>query len=166
MICISHSMFFSSSTQPHVNARFLEAMDGPSNYVVDFTYSLDDNENMQLVLYWRIGGPTYHVNNPRLLRDEWPDDRIVQRKWVVRNRNDPGWRVILWRGGWQDWVANNEDLRLQSNDYLRQLCFAFLNAWPRETIQVCWHYKNTTWGDVRKCQWSSWQRSAIDRPKQ
>ena len=83
-----------------------------------------------------------------------------------RNRNDPGWRVILWRGGWQDWVANNEDLRLQSNNYLRQLCFAFLNAWPKETMQVCWHYKNTTWGDVRKCQWSSWQRSAIDRPKQ
>ena len=106
----------------------IEAMNGPSNYVVDYTNSQDQNENLQLVLYWHIGGATYHVNNPRLLRHEWPHDRVIQRKWVVKNRNDPGCRVILWRSGWQDWVANNEDLRLQSNEYLRQLCFGFLNC--------------------------------------
>lgn len=108
--------------------KTVEAMDGPSNYVVDYTYTMDENENLQIVLYWRIGGPTYHVNNPRVLREQWPDDRVIQRKWVVRNRNDPGHRVVLWRSGWQDWVANNEDLRLVDSNYWRQLCFSFLQA--------------------------------------
>jgi len=106
----------------------IEAMAGPTNYVVDHTHTMDENENLQIVLYWRIGGPTYHVNNPRVLREQWPDDRVIQRKWVVRNRNDPGHRVVLWRSGWQDWVANNEDLRLVDSNYWRQLCFSFLQA--------------------------------------
>jgi len=72
-------------------------MAGPSNYVVDFTNAVDDNENLQLVLYWHVGGATYQVNNPRHLRHEWLDDSAIQRKWVVKKRYDPGWRVILWR---------------------------------------------------------------------
>lgn len=75
----------------------IDAMAGPSNYVVDFTNAVDDNENLQLVLYWHVGGATYQVNNPRLLRHEWLDDSAIQRKWVVKKRYDPGWRVMLWR---------------------------------------------------------------------
>ena len=120
-------MFFLLKKAIKVECHSLEAMAGPTNYVVDYTYTLDPNQNMLVALYWRIGGATYHVNNPRLVKDEWPDDGVIQRKWVVRNRNDPGWRVVVWRNGWQDWFPNNEDFRNQENEYVRQLCFGFLN---------------------------------------
>ena len=85
----------------------IDAMAGPSNYVVDFTNAVDDNENLQLVLYWHVGGATYQVNNPRLLRHEWLDDSAIQRKWVVK-----------------------KDMILAGELYfgeVRQLCFGFLN---------------------------------------
>ena len=121
-----YSVFFLLKKASIYHHHSLEAMDEPNNSVVDYTHTLDVNENLMMAIYWRVGGPTYHPNNPNLLRDEWPQDRVVERKWVIRNRNDPGFRVILWRSGWQDWIANNERLMDQENAYLRQLCFGFL----------------------------------------
>ena len=78
-------------------------MDGPSNFVVDYCYTTGFSGNYMIAIYWKLCGPTYHINNPNVLKEQWPQDRVVQRKWHLKNKEDPGYRVVIWESGWQDW---------------------------------------------------------------
>ena len=80
-----------------------ETMDGPSNFVVDYSYTTGFSGNFMFALYWKIGGQTYHINNPSLLKEQWPQDRVVRRRWHISSKDDPGFRVVIWQSGWQDW---------------------------------------------------------------
>ena len=85
------------------NFVFFGAMDGPSNFVVDYCYTIGFSGNYMIALYWNICGPAYHINNPSVLKEQWPQDRVVQRRWHLESKQDPGYRVVIWESGWQDW---------------------------------------------------------------
>ena len=78
-------------------------MDGPSNFVVDYCFTTGSSGNYMIAIYWKLCGPTYHINNPNVLKEQWPQDRVVQRKWHLKSKEDPGYRVMIWKSGWQDW---------------------------------------------------------------
>jgi len=78
-------------------------MDGPSNFAVDYCYTTGFSGNYMIAIYWKLCGPTYHINNPNVLKEQWQQDRVVQRKWHLKNKEDPGYRVVIWESGWQDW---------------------------------------------------------------
>jgi len=43
-------------------------MDGPSNFVVDYCYTTGSSGNYMIAIYWKLCGPTCHINNPKAAR--------------------------------------------------------------------------------------------------
>ena len=73
-------------------------MDGPSNFnsVMDHYITNKFDANFEICLHWRFGLPTYYSDKPYLIKERWPEDMVVLRRWYCRD-DDPGFRVIFWQ---------------------------------------------------------------------